>query len=269
MGETSFTVQVVQNAKISPGRPKNMQNTIAISLSLATLMALGTTAQAAYVPYTFSANGTISGNAELIALLGANAAARGQFAYNSAAPVLGQGADLGYEPTVTIFAGTNSSNLPFASLAGLVAGKAFSDTYGTMAVGNSYQGGTSDVLSISSDPSPKQGQNAVPTDVARQLKGFTLGDYTLNNVRLIWSGNIVSANVLPSQLPGFAGRIQFDFVRTTDPLNTANVPYPDMSVSIAGLNAQAAVPEPSSWALSALGLAALAGIARASRRRTV
>jgi hypothetical protein len=269
MGETSFTVQVVQNAKIRPGRPKNMQNTIAISLSLATLMALGTTAQAAYVPYTFSANGTISGNAELIALLGANAAARGQFAYNSAAPVLGQGADLGYEPTVTIFAGTSSSNLPFASLAGLVAGKAFSDTYGTMAVGNSYQGGTSDVLSISSDPSPKQGQNAVPTDVARQLKGFTLGDYTLNNVRLIWSGNIVSANVLPSQLPGFAGRIQFDFVRTTDPLNTANVPYPDMSVSIAGLNAQAAVPEPSSWALSALGLAALAGIARASRRRTV
>jgi hypothetical protein len=243
-----------------------MRNTLAASVSLATLMALGSTAQAAYVPYTFSATGTVSGNAELIALLGANAAARGQFAYNSAAPVLGQGADLGYEPTVTIFAGTNSGNLPFASLSGLVAGKAFSDVYGTMAVGNSYQGGTSDVLSISSDPSPKQGQNAVPTDVARQLKGFTLGDYTLNNVRLIWSGDIVSANVLPSQLPSFAGRIQFDFVRTADPLNTANVPYPSMSVSISGLSVQTPVPEPSSWALSALGLAILAGIARAPRR---
>jgi hypothetical protein len=33
------------------------------------------------------------------------------------------------------------------------------------------------------------------------------------------------------------------------------------------LSAQAAVPEPSSWALSALGLMALAGVARATRRR--
>jgi hypothetical protein len=241
----------------------------ATGLGLASLLALSPSAQAAYVPYTFTASGAVTGNAELIGLMGSLATASGQFVYNSAAPVLGQGADLGYDPTVTLFAGTNSSNLPFASLAGLVAGKAFSDVYGTMAVGNSYQGGASDVLSISSDPSPKVGQNAVPTDVARQLKGFTLGDYTLNNVRLIWSGNIVSANVLPSQLPSFAGRIQFDFVRTADPLNTANVPYPNMSVSIAGLSVQAAVPEPSSWALSALGLTALAGMARASRRLKV
>lgn len=244
----------------------NVRNIFAAGLSLASLLALSTSAQAAYVPYTFTASGAVTGNAELIALLGGTASASGQFVYNSAAPVLGQGSALGYEPTVTIFAGTNSSNLPFASLTGLVAGKAFSDVYGTVAVGNSYQGSANDVLSISSDASPKLGQNAVPTDVARQLKGFTLGDYTLNNVRLIWSGNIVSANVLPSQLPSFAGRIQFDFVRTADPLNTANVPYPNMSVSIAGLSVQTAVPEPSSWALSALGLAALAGIARASRR---
>jgi len=247
----------------------NVRNLFAAGLSLASLLAMSTSAQAAYVPYTFTASGAVTGNAELIGLMGSLATASGQFVYNSAAPVLGQGGDLGYEPTVTIFAGTNSSNLPFASLAGLVAGKAFSDLYGTVAVGNSYQGGTSDVLSISSDPSPKVGQNAVPTDVARQLKGFTLGDYTLNNVRLIWSGNIVSANVLPSQLPSFAGRIQFDFVRTADPLNTANVPYPNLSVSIAGLSVQAAVPEPSSGALSAVGLVALACAARASRSRKV
>lgn len=243
-----------------------MRHPIAARLVPLSLMACCAAAQAAYVPYTFTATGTLTGNAELISLLGTQASAVGQFVYNSAAPILGQGASLGYEPTVTIFAGTNSTNLPFASLSGSLAGKAFSDVYGTVAVGNSYQGGSSDVLSISSDPSPRLGQNAVPTDVARQLKGFTLGDYTLNNVRLIWSGDIVSANVLPSRLPSFSGRIQFDFVRTSDPLNTANVPYPDMSVSIGGLSVQAAVPEPASWALSALGLLALAGVARASRR---
>jgi hypothetical protein len=135
----------------------NVRNIFAASLSLASLLALSTSAQAAYVPYTFTASGAVTGNAELIGLMGSLATASGQFVYNSAAPVLGQGGDLGYEPTVTIFAGTNSSNLPFASLAGLVAGKAFSDLYGTVAVGNSYQGGTSDVLSISSDPSPKVG----------------------------------------------------------------------------------------------------------------
>ena len=246
-----------------------IRNLFAAGLGLASLLAMSSSAQAAYVPYSFTASGAVTGNAELVGLMGSLATASGQFVYNSAAPVLGQGGNQGYDPTVTIFAGTNSTNLPFASLAGLVAGKAFSDVYGTIAVGNSYQGGASDVLSISSDPSPKVGQNAVPTDVASQLKGFTLGDYTLNNVRLIWSGNIVSANVLPSQLPTFAGRIQLDFVRTADPLNTANVPYPNMSVSIAGLSAQAAVPEPSSWALSAMGLMALAGMARASRNRKV
>lgn len=131
-----------------------------------------------------------------------------------------------------------------------------SDITGTTSVRNGYTGGmptssTLDIITLNSEVTPKVGTNTQPTEYQRQLNGFTIGDYTLNNVRLLWVGgvtggafNFLNDGGLPAELPSFQGRLIFDFVRTDDPTNTANAPYYSNSVGFGGLTVQAAaVPE--------------------------
>lgn len=235
------------------------------TLALGCVMAFATQAAlAAPTTYQFTAAGTVTGSAELLALLGDSHQASGQFKYDPAGSLLGGSGALGFEPGYAIYAGSASAVQSLLGLQGQVGGHAFSDIVGAVSVGNDnpYRGGV-DILTINADPTPKVGQNTVPTDHPRQLQGFQLGGYTLSNVRLYWAessatGDFLASYALPGSLPAFKGTLALDFVRTADPTNTANTPYYANTVFISGLTVQAtAVPEPGAVGLALVGLAGL------------
>lgn len=242
----------------------------------AALMSLTAPSMAAPVQYTFTAGPVFSGPSELASLL-SGLAISGSFTYNAATPVYGQSGDLGFEPGYTVYATSGSLIQSFYGISGSIGTHTFSDIVGSTNIRNGYTGGmptpsTLDVISLNAEVTPKVGANTPPIEYARQLNGFTVGDYTLNNVRLFWGSgmpgtpfNFLNDSSLPGELPTFQGRIAFDFVRTDDPTNTANVPYYTNTVIFSGLTVQAAaVPEAGTTAMMVVGLGVL-GLA--SRRR--
>ncbi|RZL04224.1 MAG: PEP-CTERM sorting domain-containing protein [Rubrivivax sp.] len=242
----------------------------------ATLLSLTAPSMAAPVQYTFTAGPIFSAPSDLASLLNGQAIS-GSFRYDAATPVYGLSGDLGFEPGYTVYATSGSSIQSFYGLSGSIGGHQFSDIVGSTSIRNGYTGGipnpsTLDIVSLNAEVTPKVGTNTAPSDYARQLNGFTVGDYTLNNVRLFWASGIVGTpfnfladSTLPGELPTFQGRIAFDFVRTDDPTNTANVPYYSNTVIFSGLTVQAtAVPEADTTAMMVVGLGML-GLA--SRRR--
>lgn len=171
---------------------------------------------------------TPTGARELVALLGDSPAAWGSFKYNAAALLFGLSEQLGGEPGFAVYVGN--------ALA----------TYGG-----------ADALTLTADP--------LTNGFARQLQGFTLGDYTLRNVRLPWIAPIdfLPGSALPAQLPAFSGTLALDFVLTSDPLGPS---LGGNTVFFHGVTLQtAAVPEPSTMGLALGGLALVT--ARSLRRK--
>ncbi|MDI1259161.1 PEP-CTERM sorting domain-containing protein [Aquabacterium sp.] len=242
----------------------------------AALMSLLAPAMAAPVHYTFSTGSIIYGPSEITSLL-SGLTVSGAFTYEPATPLFGQSGDLGFEPGYSIYATSGPVIQSFYHISGAIGTHQFSDITGTTSVRNGYTGGvatssTLDIITLNSEVTPKVGTNTQPTEYQRQLNGFTIGDYTLNNVRLLWVGgvtggtfNFLNDSGLPAELPSFQGRLIFDFVRTDDPTNTANVSYYSNSVGFGGLTVQAAaVPEANTSLMMVVGLGIL-GLA--TRRR--
>lgn len=233
-----------------------------------------TPAMAAPVSYTFSTGAAIGGPSELTILL-SGLTVSGSFVYDQTVPLLGSSGSLGFEPGYSVYAIPGSPDQAFRSIAGSVGAHQFSDIAGSASIRNDNTGAPSpfllDIISLTSDPTVKAGTNTTPADYDRQLQGFTLGNYTLHNVRLYWiSGtgggafNFLSDSSLPAELPSFQGRLAFDFVRTDDPTNLANVPYYSNTVTFDALSVQAsAVPEADTYLMALVGL----GMVGAALRR--
>jgi hypothetical protein len=230
-------------------------------------------AVAAPLQYTFSTSTGPAGAAnagDIVALLGANARVTGSFVYNNGGSLLGNSGALGADPGYTVYMGNTPATISFGSLAGSVAGHNFSDPSGGVAVGNNvaFPPSVVDVVSLLADPSVPSGAVAIP-ERPRQIKGFTIGDYTLHNVRVVWAAPsfYLASDALPSQLPAFNGTLNLDFVRTDD-LGNANsgLPYHSRTVYFQGLHVQA-VPEPATWAMGLSGLM-LVGATAVRRRRS-
>jgi hypothetical protein len=247
-----------------------------IRIAAVTLLAgaLSSAASAASVEYTFSTATGLTGAGHIAALLGADAKVEGSFTYNNSGTFYGASGALGYEPGYAIYAPSTTPGTlaSFRGLAGHVGARSFSDIFGSVNVGNDVATlSGADVLSLSADPIPKLGQNTLPTDFQRQLQGFTVGDYTLSNVRLYWTESLtqpdfLASYALPTTLPAFKGRLMLEFVRTDDPTNTAGLPYGSNTVYFDGLTVQAApVPEPTSAALMLAGFMVAGGML--ARRR--
>lgn len=223
-------------------------------------------AMAAPVSYTFSTGAAIAGPDDIIALLGPAAVVTGSFRYDNAAPVYVQADD----PNYAVYFG-QAGALAFSGISGSVAGKSFSDIYGSVNVGNDHPT-LGDSLTMTSDL-PALGNSSTVLPGPRQLQGFTLGDYTLHNVRLSWNStfghdNFLAGSALPGELPRFTGTLALDFVLTADPTNTAGTPYYSRTVFFQGLTAQAgAVPEPGTGALLLGGLGLLAIVANRQKKR--
>lgn len=247
---------------------------LARASALATVFAAALPAMATPVSYTFSTSASPFGNADIIALLGTGSQVAGQFAYNNEAPYFGNSGALGFEGNASIYVGDALTPRALSPISGNVAGHTFSDVIGSVSVSNDLPAPSPyrDALMLSADPSPKAGSNTQPTEYARQLVGFEVGDYRLVNVRLFWVSGLggatdfLGSTALPAQLPTLTGRLALDFVRVSDPLNTANTPFYNNSVFFEGLKVQAsAVPEPHGIVLSLVGLIAVG--ATVSRRR--
>lgn len=231
-------------------------------MAAGSLLALGlftTSAFSATVSYQFSTGATTAtGASHLVALLGDSGdspMASGSFHYNADAPLFGLSDNLGGEPGFAVYVG-NASALAFSSIQGQVAGLGFSDTYGSVNVGNNHtRYGGADVLSLTADP--------LTAGFARQLQGFTLGDYTLRNVRVSWAApsSFLPDSAMPDQLPTFVGTLALDFVLTRDPLGPT---LAGNTVFFHGVTVQA-VPEPSAVLLILGGLGCVA--ARSWRRQ--
>ncbi|MBI3381050.1 MAG: hypothetical protein HY019_03495 [Aquabacterium sp.] len=241
---------------------------------LATLVAAPLAALASPVNYTFSTNASPHGNADVVALLGGGSQVSGQFTYDAAAPYFGNSGALGFEGDASIYVGNALTPRALSPISGSVAGHAFSDVIGAVSVSNDLPAPSPfrDALMLAADPTPKAGSNTLPTDYPRQLAGFDIGDYRLVNVRLFWVSGLggatdfLASTDLPAALPTLTGRLALDFVRISDPLNTANTPFYNNSVFFEGLTVQASpVPEPGIFAMALIGLLAI-GATRAGRR---
>lgn len=247
----------------------------------AALMSLMAPSMAAPVQYTFTAGPVFSGSSDLATLLN-GLAISGAFSYDAATPLYGQSGDLGFEPGYAVYATSGSLIQSFYGFSGSIGGHQFSDIVGSTSIRNGYNGGfptnaTLDIVSLNAEVTPKVGANTTPSDYERQLNGFTVGDYTLHNVRLFWATGVAGTPVnflndssLPGQLPTFQGRIAFDFVRTNDPTNTANLPYYSNTVIFSGLVAQAAaVPEAGTTVMVVVGLGVLGLVSRRRQQKRV
>lgn len=234
----------------------------------AALMSLVAPAMAAPVQYTFSTTAFTAGSPELRALLTGQSVS-GSFIFDSAGTFYAKSGDLGFEPGYAIYSGPAGVVQSFYGLSGSVGGRQFSDIVGSANVNNSTQISGNDILSLTSETTPKVGTNTPPADYPRQLIGFTLGDYTLSNVRLYWIGNFLNDSSLPATLPASSGVLALDFVRTNDPTNLANAPYYSNTVFFGGLTVQAAaVPEADTTLMMVVGLGVLGVAARRRKARS-
>lgn len=239
-----------------------------LALSLATAGA-----QAAPITYSFTTGPVVgSGTPALVALLGVDSTVSGQFTYYSDTPLTGNTAALGLGGNAQLYA------YSVKDISGAVNGHAFSDATGGIALSNNNPQPYPylDTLQVGADLAPAEGSNIVPTTVPRNLVTFDIGEYRLNNVRLMFLSGVGGAADflndanLPAQLPTeITGRLALDFVLASDPTNAANSPYYNRTVFFDGLKLTQAspVPEPSSAALALVALASMGVVARRLRRK--
>ena len=179
--------------------------------------ALGSASNAIAAPtvYNFTtAPGPYGSSPGLGSLFSATDFVSGSFTYDPASPVTGTGtygdAIYGYAAAPVV--------LSFYSIAGTVGGNAFSDPRGFVTVGNDRQMSPSgpyvDSVQLYSDTFTATGPH--------NFVGFTLGGYTLVNVRFLWVEStdipdFLTTQDLPATPPKFMGRLALDFVPTDNP----------------------------------------------------
>lgn len=222
-------------------------------------------AMSAPVTYSFSTSESPFGTSPIASLFSSDAVVSGTFNYDSQAPFIQDvGTGLSYGGH-TPGPGKAAS---FSELFGAVAGMTFSDERGVAIVGNDRPPGLLDSLALSADPS-------LTSTSPHNLIGFTIGGFTLVNVRLFWLENqmvpglisdFLDDETLPAALPTFNGRLALDFIQTgTSPTSPAGFVFFD------GLTVTAATPvsEPETFALLLSGLGSLAFCTRRRRLSVV
>ena len=223
------------------------------------------------VGYRFSTNGFVSGNLGIATLFPADSKVLGTFNYDRTGYYLGNSGDLGYDPGYAVHSAPSEGGVSvYSMLSGTVAGFSFSDVRGSFNLNNRPEfSGLPDMVTMNADPSIMVGMNSVSTVTPRQLVGFSLGDYTLINVRMFWSdwsGIYLSSTDLLDSPPLFPGTLAFDFIRTSDPTNTLGVPFYSNTVFFSNLRVSG-VPEPATYLLIAVSLLMVGGLV--SRRKEI
>lgn len=244
----------------SRSRRPTIFKTIAVPLAAVLLGAGASFAVAAPVTYSFStAAGPLAGSSGPAGLLGGNSFASGTFEYDALSPATGT-----TSAGMTFYGIQNLPGFPtsFLNLAGSVGGYAFSDARGTTVAGND----NFVLTDYSTTPPTNQLVDFVQLNTQSQTPtvGFSLGGYTLVNVRMFWiEGQQVPSTVpeflanqnLPGVLPAFQGRLALDFAPTGNPTGPLSYVFYD------GL-AVTPVPEPETYAMLLAGLGLLALVAR-------
>ncbi|MDP1685506.1 PEP-CTERM sorting domain-containing protein [Hydrogenophaga sp.] len=223
------------------------------------------------VGYEFATDGFLHGNPTITSLFPADSKVFGTFNYDSKGSYLGNSGDLGYEPGFAVHSAPSEGGVSvYSMLSGTVAGFSFSDVRGSFNLNNRPEFGVlPDVVTMNADPSILVGMNSVPTGTSRQLIGFSVGDYTLINVRMFWSdwdGAYLNSTDLLDSPPLFLGTLAFDFIRTVDPTNTLDVPFYSNTVFFSNLRVNR-VPEPATYLLIAVSLLVIGGLVR--RRKDI
>ncbi|AOF84755.1 PEP-CTERM -sorting domain protein [Hydrogenophaga sp. RAC07] len=232
---------------------------------IAVLHCVGGGVAAAPVTYSFSTSASPFGTTSIAGLFSSDAVISGTFDFDSAAPFI---QDVGTGLSYGGHNATTGNAASFSELSGSVSGLSFSDKRGVVIVGNDRSPAPGavpvDSLALSADPS-------LTSTSPRNLVGFTIGDYTLVNVRLFWLEDqsvpdlitdFLDNEALPATLPTFDGRMALDFVRTgTTTTSLAG------SVFFDGLNVDASTPvsEPETLALLLTGLGSMVFCSRRKR----
>lgn len=245
-------------------------NLLRTALLLGSCLLLGS-AFANPVGYGFSTSGFVYGNLGIASLFPAESKVLGTFNYDRAGSYLGNSGDLGYDPGYAVHSAPSEGGVSvYSMLNGTVAGFSFSDVRGSFNLNNRPEfSGLPDMVTMNADPSIMAGMNSVSTVTPRQLVGFSVGDYTLINVRMFWSdwsGIYLSSTDLLDSPPLFPGALAFDFIRTADPANTLGVPFYSNTVYFGNLRVNG-VPEPATYLLIAVSLLMMGGLVR--RRKDI
>jgi hypothetical protein len=210
------------------------------------------------VMYHFSTGANHFGTSPIAGLFSSNASVSGHFTYDAQSPFIqdvGNGLSYGgYSPSASPVASYNA-------LLGSVSAITFSDTRGVAIVGNGRtiagSGGPVDFFQLSADPS-------LTSASPHNISGFTIGNYTLVNVRLFWLeeqstpepiGDFLGNENLPAEPPTFHGRLSLDFIQTgTSPIAPAGFVFFD------GLKVSPSTPvsEPAAYTVLLSGLGSLA-----------
>ena len=236
-----------------PVRSRSMLKALAVPAATILLQAAAGIATAAPITYTFSTATGPFGSPGVADLFASGTFVSGTFEYDPLSPF-----------TTTIPGGASLygiQNIPpsfpssFANLSGSVGGFTFNDARGTTGVGNETFAPGLDFLQLNT-------QSMTP------IVGFSVGGYTLANVRMFWiEGQLTPETIpdfladqnLPGQLPGFHGRLALDFVPTGSPSGAQSFVFYD------GLTVTP-VPEPETYAMLLAGLGLLAFNARRRQR---